>query len=131
MRKIAAHYIRLLSGELPKRLHYLILTDDGAFCDCQALVQEIESVPFYNGILFCTYQKNDITPSSLLHEFRQIQAEHPDMTAFQVMDLSKLLIADITVYRQPVDVFVLDGLDLTSPKFSTNNGSCNCHIQRL
>lgn len=131
MKRVAAHYLHIYSGEQPKALHYIELDNEGRFRGCFPLEREIESVSFYNGILFMTERNKALAASFLLKEFQGFQQASPAFTAFQVMDLSGYLLLDPNDSPAVVDLFLLDGLDLSSPKFRTNDGRCYGHIQRL
>lgn len=131
MIRIAAHFIHLYPGMEPKRIHYVELDNAHIFKGCYRLEQEVESAAFYNGILFVTKRSMSLSPSFLLEEFRSLQKANPSLSAFQIISLSGYMIKNPEEYGQPVDVFILDGLDLSSPEFRTDDGRSYGYIQRL
>ncbi len=131
MKKYAAHYIHLCFGTTYKGLYHIILNDSDIFMFCEKLEQEIESVSFYNGILFLIPQYREMSPELLLKEFQELQKKNPSMSAFQIMDLSGYFPKKTTINNFPVDVFYISDLDLSSPKFCTDNGCCYGYIERL
>ena len=131
MRKVAAHYLHLFPGSVLTGLYYLTLNNEGFYCGHEELKCEIESVTFYNGILFLIEKELDASPASILSELHCLQRQNPVLSAFQIIDLSGYAVQDILNCRKAVDIILLDGLDLSSPKFCTDDGCCYGHIQRL
>ncbi len=127
MKRFSAHYIYLSPGVLQKA-HYIELSDDDVFVACNPLEQEIEAVSFYNGILFLVEKSKSPSPQHLLADLQQIQLCHPGESAFKVLELSPYIKFNPAT---PVAVFHLDGLNLSSPEFSANDGRGQGYIQRL
>ncbi len=90
-----------ISPKIILKRHCVELDDDSRIVSIFPLEAEVENTIFYNGILFFTNKGNDINPGFYSKE------------------------------ALPVDVFLLEGIDLSSPEFSTNNSSGNGPIQRL
>lgn len=130
MRRIAAHYLCLLSDN-PLKMHYIETGGRGEVKAVLPLEQEMEAVSFFSGILFVTDAGLSYSPSFLLEEFQKLQLEYPSLSAFQVMEKSGCLLSNPQEKPVAVDVFLLDGLDLSSPKFRADDGRRYGHIQRL
>ncbi|MCD7931806.1 MAG: hypothetical protein LUH15_10835 [Tannerellaceae bacterium] len=121
MRKIASHYI--LVNRL-YRLHYLKIEGNKQFAGLFPLEQEEAGIEFYNGLLWVvSAEENGQKPweewgkqyaATPLGELLQKAEPGPE---FKNGDA-------VAIYHFP-------DLSLPASEFSTDNGSCNSHIQRL
>ena len=125
MKRISAHYIYFPS-EKTYKLHYVELGDDNRFKGVFPLEKEISGTAFFTGILILL--KEDISPSVLMDELRELNKSYINKTIFELLDqlsFSKLKEAE------EVFIYLLDGIDLLTTKFGTNNRSRDSYIQRL
>jgi hypothetical protein len=105
--------------------HYLELDDRGILVDCRPLRQEMEAVSFYNGILFLADEETIRDTARLHFDLQRLQQLHPASSAFEILELSGCLLQDDAL---PAGVFQIDGLDLSSPEFSSGGRRDKCGL---
>lgn len=110
MRRIASHYIYWHKWY---RMHYLELNAEGYITGIFPLDQEIANTEFYNGTLLPVPACQTFPPAGI-----------SSLTEW-------LAVADSVTENSLVHVYRLTGISPSTSELSTNNGSCDCHIQRL
>ena len=103
MRRIASHYIYWRKW---CRMHYLELDAEGCFIGVYPLEQEIAGTEFYDGTLIPV-------PADIVFPAQWLSA------------------ADTVTKGTPVSVYRLTGFTPATSELGTDNGSGDCHIQRL
>ena len=125
MKRISAHYIYFPLGKTYK-LHYVELDNNNRFKGVFPLEKEISETSFFTGILILL--KENIAPSVLMEDLTELNKCFLDKTIFELLDyLSFSKIKE----KDEVFIYLLDGIDLLTTKFGTNNCSRNSYIQRL
>jgi len=131
MRRIAAHRIFPSDNHSLQGVHYLEVDEQNMLGGIYRLESESEAISFFNGTLFLTDASLSLSPLQLLEKFQQLQKEKPSLSAYQIMEVSGLVVNNPLQFAKPVDVFILDRVNLPSSKFRADNGSGYGHIQRL
>lgn len=127
MRRVAAHYIWYRQV---CRMHYLELDDKGCLSAIHPLVEEIAGTEFYDGILLPIPEKSSHTFEVNLHSFLEKGADlSEEGSVFLWIKHSKIW--EAIAAGEPVRLFLLNRTNLAASEFGTDNGSGNCHIQRL
>ncbi len=121
MKRYAAHYTLLFPNQILKQ-HYIELNEKNQITVVAPLTEEIAGTVFYDGIIF---------PSPIEHlDFNNIIGElgyFPTKIAQYLFELG--IIASIETF--PVFIYILSGVDFSSPEFGTNNRGRDCDIERL
>lgn len=110
MRRIASHYIYWRRWY---RMHYLELDAEGCFTGVYPLEQEIADTEFYDGTLIPV-------PADIVF---------PAGEGF--VPAQWVSAADTVTKGAPVSVYRLAGFTPATSELGTDNGSGDCHIQRL
>lgn len=110
MRRIASHYIYWRKWY---RMHYLELEADGRLTGVYPLDQEIANTEFYDGTLL---------PVLVGQTFHSTDK-------FSLAEW--LAVTESVTENSFVHIYRLSGISPAASEFGTNNGSCDCHIQRL
>ncbi|MDH6534191.1 hypothetical protein D0T51_06740 [Parabacteroides sp. 52] len=107
MRRLASHYIWWRDVY---RLHYLELDDANRLVGVYPLTEEMAGTVFVEGILL-----------PVLAEETKVEEKMPHW---------KLLTEKVEI-GSFIQVYHLQGLELTAAKLGTYDGGSHCHIQRL
>ena len=110
-------------------MHCIRLDGNGCIACVFPFVEEIASTVFVDGVVFPVRADQSVDAAQLLALLCVKQVEEPMATAFELISHIKELAP--VGYLDPVFLFRLHGCDLSSPKFSTNNGGSYSYIERL
>jgi hypothetical protein len=127
MKRWAAHYIYLFPQKI-LRMNYVELNQCNVISDLAPLIHEIESTVFVNGIIL-VFPVDTFSSENALKE--QIIEKHQHFSSLSVWELLEQLNQSAIHTGQPVQLFQLDGIDLLTAKFRTDDGGCDCYVQRL
>jgi hypothetical protein len=126
VKRFAAHYIVLPPGYLYK-LHVIEIDENRGLGIVYPLKQETAATVFLNGLILAV-NENTFPPDELLVTVENHVQQYPGITLFELLDylsLKKL------VAGEPLNLYHLDGIDLPSAKFRTDNSRSNRYIQRI
>jgi hypothetical protein len=124
MERIAAHYIYAPPQKVYK-LHYVELDENKQLHKISPLEKEVSGTAFFNGILILS--KTEIQTDWLLNRLKE--DDFPEETT--IFDFLNSFNREEIRQQDAVFLYLLDGINLTTTKLRTDNGRCNCHIQRL
>jgi hypothetical protein len=127
MKRFAAHYIFLPINHLYK-LH-LIESDENrnlkALC---RLNQELAATEFFNGVILAVNKNTFPSDNELLLIMEDCLHQYPGITFFEL--LKRLALKEIDV-GNPVNLYHLDGIDLSTMKFRAGNSCRDCSVRQI
>ncbi|MDR2086555.1 MAG: hypothetical protein LBP72_05210 [Dysgonamonadaceae bacterium] len=124
MKRFAAHYLVMPPNRLYK-LYGIELDDNRKFETIYPLKQETAVTVFLNGVLLAV---NENTSPELPATVEKRLKQYPATTLFELLDY--LSLEKITA-GTPVNLYHLNGFDLSAAKFRADNGRSNGYIQRI
>lgn len=127
MKRFAAHYLFLPVDKLFK-LHSIELNDDKQIMKISPLDREMANTFFCNGLIWAVNENTFSSLEEVARIWKDILCRFPETA---LPELLKYLSLKEIAGGNSVDLYHLDGIDLLSAKFRTDNCGSYCHIQRL
>jgi hypothetical protein len=127
MIRFASHYLFLPVNNLYK-LHWIELSEGRHFRKLNPLENEIASIIFLSGIIIIVKENTFSSANELLNIIEDSLKQFPEVGFFEL--LRQMQLEKITVGER-VNLYHLDGIDLLSTEFRTDNCRSCRHIQRL
>jgi hypothetical protein len=127
MKRFAAHYIFLPVNRLYK-LHRIELSENRQLEALVPLEQETASTVFLNGVILAVNENTFRSAAELHLIMENCLLQYPGITLFELFE--RLILKEIKA-ESPVNLYHLDGIDLLTAKFRTDNSCRDCYIQRI